>query len=52
MSALAVGATFVCGIAGGGRLWCRGANDQGQLGNGTTTDSSVPVAVAGSFTGG
>lgn len=44
------GDRFVCGLrstTGGNAAWCWGDNSSGQLGNGTTTDSSVPVAVAG-----
>ena len=32
-----------CGITAGGALYCWGPNDDGQLGNGSTTDSDVPV---------
>jgi alpha-tubulin suppressor-like RCC1 family protein len=36
-----------CGIAAGNLALCWGQNDLGQLGDGTTTDRNVPVAVAG-----
>jgi alpha-tubulin suppressor-like RCC1 family protein len=51
---LAAGANFACGIVGNldkdGPVWCWGANESGQLGNGTTTSSSVPVRIASSLT--
>jgi alpha-tubulin suppressor-like RCC1 family protein len=36
-----------CGIATDGFAYCWGANDSGELGNGTTQDSAVPVKVSG-----
>ncbi len=36
---------FTCGIGDNGRAYCWGKNEYGQLGNGTTTNSLVPVAV-------
>lgn len=37
--------SFACGVATDDRAYCWGANYNGQLGNGTTIASSVPVAV-------
>lgn len=34
-----------CGIRNDGSMWCWGDNERGQLGNGTTTDTNVPVKV-------
>ena len=49
--ALAVGLEFTCGITTDDAVYCWGANGFGQLGNGSTTNSSVPVLVSGTFGG-
>jgi hypothetical protein len=40
---------FVCGRTAAGTAWCWGRNEDGQLGNGSTDSSAVPVPVSGSF---
>lgn len=45
------GLSFTCAVKSGRDVWCWGRNTQGQLGNGTTTQSAVPALVSG-FTGG
>jgi alpha-tubulin suppressor-like RCC1 family protein len=52
-STLVAGPNFICGIVGrvdaAGQVWCWGANQSGQLGNGTTANSSVPVRISSSL---
>jgi alpha-tubulin suppressor-like RCC1 family protein/sugar lactone lactonase YvrE len=50
VTAIASGGTTTCAIVNGG-AWCWGANTAGQLGNGNTTKSNVPVPVTGLGTG-
>ena len=44
VTSVAVGSNFACALAAGA-VYCWGSNDQGQLGNSTSTTSAVPVAV-------
>ncbi len=48
--ALDAGEGHTCAVAEDHSLWCWGDNQYGQLGNGGTTDSAVPVAVSGMAT--
>jgi alpha-tubulin suppressor-like RCC1 family protein len=43
---LGAGGNHTCGLTVNRALYCWGANDHGQLGNGTRLDSAVPVKVA------
>jgi len=45
-SVVSAGGSHTCGFSAG-RAYCWGANGAGQLGNGATTSSAIPVAVGG-----
>src|SRR5262250_2684136 len=44
---ISAGMSHTCGLTSGGVPYCWGRNGSGELGNGSTTSSLVPVGVAG-----
>ncbi len=44
-TSVALGVSYICGLRENGTVWCWGTNSVGQLGNGSTDNSSTPSQV-------
>jgi alpha-tubulin suppressor-like RCC1 family protein len=51
VTSIAVGGAFMCAVTTGGALSCWGNNQDGTVGDGTTTERHAPVGVAGLSSG-
>lgn len=49
-TAISAGQSHTCALTSSNRIYCWGANTKGQLGDGTTTNRTMPILVAGGLT--